>query len=130
MIDDLILFLKNDNLNLFLVVMALLSFLYGSYNKIKYSCLEKASKLVTEVESLDNLTGQQKFALVTVWINDELPKIFKISIFQTILEKIIQFAYNTSFDYMKNYVKRKTGQDVSQVISSINTESAIKDDNN
>ena len=57
------------------------------------------------------LTGEEKFALVISWINKDLPKIFANSIFKTIVEKIVQYAYDNSFNYMKNYIKRKTGYD-------------------
>lgn len=89
------------------------------YNKIKYLCLEKASEKIASVEELSELTGEEKFALVLCWINTDLPKIFNNSVMQTIIEKIINFAYNNSFKYAQNYIKRKTGYDISELLETI-----------
>ena len=43
--------------------------------------------------------------------------------FKTIIEKIVQYAYDNSFNYMKNYIKRKTGYDISSLIDQINSNS-------
>ena len=72
---------------------------------------------------MDKLTGEEKFALVISWINKDLPKIFANSMFKTIIEKIVQYAYDNSFNYMKNYIKRKTGYDISSLIDQINSNS-------
>lgn len=112
--------LENDKYGLFMTIIAIIMIIYSLYQKIKFSCLEKASKMVAEAEGHSELSGKEKFALVVLWINEELPAIFKNSFFQAIIEKLIEFAYNTSFDYMKKYVKRKTGQDISTLIESIN----------
>ena len=58
------------------------------YNKIKYFCLEKAAEKVAEVEKDKELTGSQKFAKVVLWINQELPKLFKNKLFNIIVEKL------------------------------------------
>ena len=93
--------------------------IYALYQKIKFHCLEEASKMVAEAESHYELSGKEKFSLVVLWINEELPSIFRNSFFQIIIQKLIEFAYNTSFDYMKKYVKRKTGYDISTLIENI-----------
>ena len=49
--------------------------------------------------------------------------IFANSMFKTIIEKIVQYAYDNSFNYMKNYIKRKTGYDISSLIDQINSNS-------
>lgn len=95
------------------------------YNRIKYLCLKKASEMVAKAEERTDLTGEQKFSLVIIWIEEDLPKIFKNALFRTLLSKIINYVYNNSFEYMKNYVKRKTGQDISQIIDQV--QSAIND---
>lgn len=96
-------------------IIAVFFILYAIYNRIKYLCLKKASEMVAKVEADKELTGEEKFALCIVWISEELPKVFKNSIFQTILEKIIQHAYDTSFEYATNYIERKTGTDISTI---------------
>ena len=89
------------------------------YEKIKFACLEKAAEKVAEAEGMENLTGSQKFALVLLWINTSLPAIFRNQLFQTILKKLVQYAYEKSSDYAKNYIKRKTGYDISGVIEKL-----------
>ena len=117
-------FFKNvfSSSELLLAAICIGLFVWGMYNKIKYLCLEKASKFVAEVEQDEEKSGTEKFITVLEWINEELPKIFKNSMFRTVVEKIINIAYNSSFEYMKNYIKRKTGTDVANVIE------AMKDD--
>ena len=89
------------------------------YNKIKYFCLEKAAEKVAEVEKDKELTGSQKFAKVVLWINQELPKIFKNKLFNIIVEKLVNYSYNTSKEYAINYIKRKTGYDISELIEKL-----------
>lgn len=89
------------------------------YNKIKYICLEKATEKIAAVEELKELTGEEKFALVLCWINSDLPKVFNNAAMQTIMEKIINLAYNNAFKYAQNYIKRKTGYDIQELIDMI-----------
>ena len=72
------------------------------YSKIKYFCLEKAAEKVAEVEKDKELTGSQKFAKVVLWINQELPKLFKNKLFNIIIEKLVNYSYNTSKEYAIN----------------------------
>lgn len=119
MIDNILKLLQNENYSIFMTVISIIILVYALYQKIKFSCLEKASKMVAEAESHSELSGKEKFSLVVLWINEELPSVFKNSFFQVIIQKLIEFAYNTSFDYMKKYVKRKTGYDISTLIETI-----------
>ena len=89
------------------------------YNKIKYFCLEKAAEKVAEVEKDKELTGSQKFIKVVLWINNELPKIFRNKLFNMIIEKLVNYAYSNSKEYTKNYIKRKTGYDISELIKNL-----------
>ena len=112
----------NIDYNIIVSIIAIGSIIYAIYQNIKYKCLEKASKMVAEAEGHNELSGKEKFSLVVLWINEELPRIFKSALFQSIIEKIIEFAYNTSFDYMKKYVKRKTGKDINSLIEIVKEE--------
>lgn len=118
MIETIINYLQEDY-NVFITLLALILLIWGVYQRIKFLCLEKASEMVAKAESYKELSGAEKFAIVLNWINEDLPKVFANSAFQTILKKLVQFAYNTSFTYMKNYIKRKTGQDVSELIDTL-----------
>ena len=82
----------------------------------------KASKMVAEAEGREDLTGEEKFALVTIWIEGELPRIFKSNMVKGVIGVLIEYAYNNSFQYMKNYIKRKTGKDVDEVVSVVKDE--------
>ena len=101
------------------------------YEKIKFACLEIAAAKVAEVEGMENLTGKQKFALVILWINQSLPLIFRNKLFQALLKKLVQYAYEKSSDYAKNYIKRKTGYDIGGVLENLpsNTEESSKETN-
>lgn len=108
--------------DIYIVAITLISLFFifkAMYNKIKYICLEKASEKIASVEKLTELTGEEKFALVLCWINTDLPKIFNNAAMQTLIEKIINIAYNNSFKYAQNYIKRKTGHDISELLETI-----------
>lgn len=89
------------------------------YNKIKCICLTKASEKIAAVEQMTDLTGKEKFALVLSWINADLPKVFNNAKMQVIIENIINTVYNNSYKYASNYIKRKTGYNVSELISTV-----------
>ena len=118
--------------DIYIVAITLISLFFifkAMYNKIKYICLEKASEKIASVEKLTELTGEEKFALVLCWINTDLPKIFNNAAMQTLIEKIINLAYNNSFKYAQNYIKRKTGHDISELLETIKSVSEdVKND--
>lgn len=102
-----------------LSVICILLLIWGIYSKIKFLCLEKASEMVAKVEKQTELSGEEKFALCILWINEELPNIFRNNLFKSIISKLVDFAYNTSFDYMRNYIKRKTGYDIGELVEHV-----------
>lgn len=109
------------NINLYDVIVTIITLIlliWGIYSRIKYLCLKKASDEIANVESIKNLTNQQRFALVVTWIDKDLPKIFKNSLTRAIVEKLVQFAYNNAYDYARKYISRKTGLDISSLIKS------------
>lgn len=106
-----------EEYNIFITVLSLILLIISIYNRIKYLCLEKASEMVAKAEAHEKLTGEQKLALCTIWINEELPKVFRNSLVQSLVKKLVNFVYDNSFEYMKRYVKRKTGQDISELIN-------------
>ena len=122
MLESVMSFITNDGYSVLISIVAVSSVVYCMYSKIKYNCLMKASKMVAEAEGREDLTGEEKFALVTIWIEDELPKIFKSNMVKGIIVVLIEYAYNNSFQYMKNYIKRKTGKDVDEVVSVVKDE--------
>ena len=89
--------LINDYSSLFILT-TIIALIWGFYNKIKFKCLEKASEMVATVEKRTDLSGKEKFALCILWINEDLPKIFKNTLFKSIIENLIEYAYNTSYD--------------------------------
>lgn len=108
-----------DNYNIFITLLALILLIWGTFNDIRFKCLSLASQKVAEAEGHSELTGSQKFSLCLLWINEELPTIFNNLLVTTIIKKMINLAYNTSFDYMNKYIKRKTGIDASELIEKI-----------
>lgn len=109
------------NINLYDVIVTMITLIlliWGIYSRIRYLCLKKAYEEIAKVESIKNLTNQQRFALVVTWIDKDLPNIFKNSLVRAILEKLVQFAYNNAYDYARKYIKRKTGLDISSLIKS------------
>lgn len=122
MLKNVMEFITNDGYSVLISIVAGIFIIYSMYSKIKYNCLMKASKMVAEAEGREDLTGEEKFALVTIWIEDELPRIFKSNMVKGIIVVLIEYAYNNSFQYMKNYIKRKTGKDVDEVVSVVKDE--------
>lgn len=100
-------------------VILLVLLIWGVYNRIKFLCLQKASKMVADAESHSELSGKEKFALCLLWIDNELPRVFKSSLFKSIKERLLQFAYDTSYDYAEKYIKRKTGFDLDEMMNEI-----------
>ena len=119
----------SDNYSIFITLLALIILIWGIYNKIKFLCLEKATQMVAKVEDRAELTGEEKFALCIIWINEELPKVFRNSLIRSIIEKLLQFAYDNSFEYMKKYVKTKTGHDISELIEQAKEVLEIEENN-
>ena len=107
-------------------VVAVFFIIYSIYNRIKYLCLEKAAEMVAKVEGNKDLSGEEKFSLCIIWIGEALPKIFKNSIFKTLLEKIVQYAYDNSFQYATNYIDRKLGVDINTAANIIKAEEENK----
>ena len=108
-----------DIYTVIVTLVALFFILRAMYNNIKFICLKKASEKIASVEELADLTGDEKFALVLSWINSDLPKIFNNAAAQTIIEKLVNFAYNNAFKYAQNYIKRKTGYDIKELVDMI-----------
>lgn len=120
-----------EQYNVFIIILALFLLIWGAYSKIKYVCLKKATEMVSKAEGFENLTGEQKLAMCIVWIEEELPKLFRNTLIKYLLEKLINYAYENSFKFMKNYVKRKTGYDITNIIDSIkSTEQEQKNEKN
>lgn len=107
--------------NIILLILVISFIVYTMYLRIKYVCLKKAAEKVAEVEKMTNLTGEQKFAIVTLWIEEDLPKLFKSELVKQAVQKIVQLAYDNSSEYAKNYIKRKTGYDISGVLENLST---------
>ena len=105
--------------NILITIIAIGLLIYSMYSKIKYYCLQEAITKVANIERLTDLSGEEKFAIVVTWINDELPKIFKNSLINNIIKTLVQAAYDNCFKYAKNYIKRKTGYDISEIVSEI-----------
>ena len=87
------------------------------YNKIKYKCLEKALEKIADIEQNTELTGEEKFKIVVQWVNSDLPIIYKTTLLQQLIEKLVKYAYDNSKEYMENHVKRITGMDVQEVVN-------------
>lgn len=100
-------------------ICSLILLIYAMYSDIKYSCLKKASEMIAKAEKREDLTGEEKLALVITWITDDLPSIFSNEICKGFIKYIINYVYNNSFEYMKNYIKRKTGKDISTIVNEI-----------
>lgn len=116
----------SETYNTILTIISIGLIIIAIYNRIKYLCLEKASEKVAEVEKMTELSGSEKFALVVLWINESLPKVFRTAFFQAILEKIINYAYDNSKSYALNYIKRKTGYDISELLETLENTSTAK----
>ena len=103
----------SDGLELFVLFVAIT---IAMYNRIKYRCLKAASLKIAEAEAKPNLSGAEKFSLVVVWIEESLPMIFRMAFARTLIEKLVQYTYDNSNAYAKNYIKRKTGYDISKIV--------------
>ena len=105
--------------NILITIITIGLLIYSMYSKIKYYCLQEAITKVANIERLTDLSGEEKFAIVVTWINDELPKIFKNSLINNIIKTLVQAAYDNCFKYAKNYIKRKTGYDISELLDKL-----------
>lgn len=105
-----------DYLHIILVCIGIYGLVTSIFNKIRYECIKLASDMVASVELNKEMSGEEKFALVILWIDSELPRIFRNSLVRNFLDKIVQTVYENSKEYMQNYIKRKTGYDVSELV--------------
>lgn len=113
-----------------ILIIAIVLLVWGIYNKIRFLCLEKASEMVARAEEHSELSGEEKFALCVLWIHEELPRVFRNSLVISIVEKLLEFVYKNSFEYMKKYVKRKTGYDITELIDKVKeTVEDVKENN-
>ena len=62
---------------------------------------------MAEAEDMSNLSGEQKFALVVLWINESLPGIFRNALVKSIIKKTVQFIYVYFKKYAASYITRK-----------------------
>lgn len=108
-----------DTYSTLITIIAINMVIFSMYNRIKYLCLKKAAEKVAEIEQNTELTGSEKFAQVVLWINEDLPKLFRNKFFNTLIKKLVQFAYDNSKEYTENYIKRRTGYDLSTLIENI-----------
>jgi hypothetical protein len=118
--------LTSEDLVIILSIISIILLIWSMYTNIKLLCLKKASEMVAKVEKKTDLSGEEKFALCILWINEDLPKLFRNSLFKSIISKLVDFVYNNSFNYMRNYIKRKTGYDINELIEQMK-ESANKE---
>lgn len=116
--------------NIPFILLSILFLIWGSYESIKYICLKKASETIVDAEAKKELTGSEKLALCVVWIEEELPKVFRNTLLQSLIKKFVNFIYDNSFSFMKNYIKRKTGYDISELIKTLQENDLIKTDEN
>ena len=89
------------------------------YNKIKYQCLEKISNFVAEVEKNTELTGEQKYELVKIWLANEV-KITNKPFMNKLVDKLISSVYTNSKLYAINYISRKVNVDTNKVYEALN----------
>ena len=102
-----------DGIKLLVIAVAII---ISMYNRIRYLCLKAASLKIAEAEEKTNLTGAEKFSLVVIWIEESLPTIFRMAFARSLIEKLVQYTYDNSNAYAKNYIKRKTGYDISKIV--------------
>ena len=123
MIDNIIsIFTNSSTKDIYTVAITLIAIYLAfstMFNKIKCICLIKASEKIADVEQMSDLTGKEKFSLVLSWIISDLPKVFNNAKTQVIVESIIKTIYDNSYKYTSNYIKRKTGYNVSELISKV-----------
>lgn len=129
-VDNIINVTKNDFYGLALTFITIGLIIITMYNRIKYLCLEKAVEKIATVEELKDLTGEQKFSLVVVWICSDLPSVFSSTLVQALIKKIIDYAYENCFKYANNYIERKTGCNIKELINMIKSAEDEADKNN
>lgn len=129
-VDNIINVTKNDFYGLALTFITIGLIIITMYNRIKYLCLEKAVEKIATVEELKDLTGEQKFSLVVVWICSDLPNVFSNALVQALIKKIIDYAYENCFKYANNYIERKTGCNIKELINMIKSAEDEADKNN
>ena len=126
LIDAILNFIATTEYGVFITIIVIVLAIIILFYRIKYKCLELASKMVAEVETHDELSGKEKFAVVVEWLNLQFPGIFKLVLIQTVIKNAINLAYDSSKEYTDNYIKRKTGYDISEIINKIKDDQKAK----
>ena len=103
--------------------------IFGMYHKIRYDCLELASKKVAEAESHTELSGEERAKLANEMIRKELPLAFIDSLVRNFLAKIIDYAYKNSKEFAEGYAKVKTGESIENIVDKLSTIEDTKAEN-
>lgn len=106
-------------------IVGIAALIYGMYQKIKFDCLELASKKVAEAEGHHELSGEERAKLANELINKELPGTFINSLFRNLIAKFIDYSYKNSKEFAEGYAKIHTGESIDDIVEKL---SANNDD--
>jgi predicted PurR-regulated permease PerM len=95
----------NTILVIFSFVVALISIIY----KIKSNFIDQIVKFIKNVEEDVSLTNTEKMDMVIKWIQNIIPRLFKVVFSEKVLRQIAQNIYDDMKAYREAYIKNKTG---------------------
>ena len=100
-------------------IVGVTALVYGMYQKIKFDCLQLASKKVAEAEGHTELDGKERLQLATDMIKSELPFVFTHSLLRNVAIKFIDYSYKNSKEFAEGYAKIKTGESIEDIVEKL-----------
>lgn len=81
------------------------------YN-IKANLIGQVAKYIKDAEGHEDLSGEEKMALVIGWMRDFVPRAFNVVFTDEVLEQIAQNIFNDMKKYANKYIHNQTGGNI------------------
>lgn len=108
-----------DWINVILILFSIAITLVSIIFKVKSNFIAQITLFIKEAEAETELTGPEKMDMVISWIQNLIPRLFKVIFSDNILRGIANNIYADMKAYREVYINNKTGLDTAQVIQIV-----------
>lgn len=99
----------SEILSIIMTILTILSTIVGYYFNIKQKLLDAVNGKIDEAE-VDNLDGDQKMLYVVSELYKLVPIPYRSIFNKSVIEKLVQKAFDKIEDYAEKQVNKKTGK--------------------
>lgn len=96
----------NDILTIVFAVLSLVGTFVSFYFKVKSDIIKAANDAINNAE-VSNKTGEEKLAIAVAQVLALVPAILKPFLTESVVEKLVQMAFDKIEDYAKKQVAKK-----------------------